>query len=296
MTPKSCEIKIGYQCNNRCLFCLNRHKITRKSPTTGQIINHILNAKKKGIRIIALTGGEPTIRKDFLTLCNFIVKHGMYLIIHSNGRMFYSETFVKKLSEISKFRFLISVHGHNAEIHDKLTKATNSFRQTKNGITNLLSHGHIVNTNTVINTMNLNHLPKITSFLKDLGVEHIVLTFPEIQGAAEDNIDLIPTYIQGVKYLRQSINEIKDNNYTLVNFPLCVIPEEMEHIKVKEPFSDYESGKYWEDASERDKTKNIKLPICEKCKFLKSCPGISKKYFERYGDSEFCTEVLDKHS
>ncbi len=287
---KVCELKIGYLCNNRCVFCLNRHRVNLGNLTTGKLINALLLAKKKGHKTIALTGGEVTIRKDFFTILSFAKKHNLQIIIHTNGRMCYYEHFVKKLTSIGNYQFLVSLHAHTSEIHDKLTTVKNSFYQTSTGIKNLIKYGHIVNTNTVINKLNMKYMEQIADFLISLNVAVIALTFPECQGAALDNFDqVVPKYTDVASFIKKAVMRFsaKKKEFFLVNIPQCIVPEFAANILERTPFSDIDFNGYWENALERDSTKTIKFSFCKSCKYYKTCPGVDKAYINFFGSDEF---------
>lgn len=284
------EIKTGFLCNNNCNFCLNSHKKIKKNLTTKQLIQNINFAKENNMNVITLTGGEPTIRNDFIQIVDYINKNGLGLVVHTNARMFFYERFVKNLSSIGKFQFLVSIHGHNARLQNFLTQ-TDSFKQTVKGIKNLIKYGHIVNSNTVINKYNQEYLVKIVKYLISLNINAIILTCPEPMGAALDNFDeVVPKYSEYKNKLIKCIDIVKKNKKKIfiVGAPPCILKDYEEYIFKIEGIMDIEFDSVWKNTLDRDKkTKLKKLKRCKECIKNKLCPGIYKAYLDKYGANEF---------
>ena len=137
------DIKLGYTCNNNCIHCVIANN--RKSAlavrgnvdrTTKEYMSELVDSRRRGVNYVTFTGGEPTIRKDILELVKFATKIGLRVSIQSNGRMFNYYKFAEELSKYD-INFVIAVHSHTPEIHDSITRAKGSFKQTMNGIKNL---------------------------------------------------------------------------------------------------------------------------------------------------------------
>ena len=62
---KKLIIELGDSCNNNCIFCSVKNK-ANVNLSTSEIKKRIQDAKMKGYKRIEFSGGEPTIRKDFL--------------------------------------------------------------------------------------------------------------------------------------------------------------------------------------------------------------------------------------
>ena len=83
-----CDLKVGFACNNRCLFCAQGEKRRQRGVVpAAQLIERLRGAYTPG-RGLVLTGGEPTVRKDLVGLVRVARGYGYSPIqIQTNGRM-----------------------------------------------------------------------------------------------------------------------------------------------------------------------------------------------------------------
>ena len=85
--------------------------------------------------------------------------------------MFYHKDYVKKitnsLQDENKFRIGCVLYGANSEIHDKITRSKNSFKQTLEGIKNLLQENIKVELRIPVNKINYENLPEIPYLIKN---------------------------------------------------------------------------------------------------------------------------------
>ena len=97
---KRVDIKLGYQCNNFCRFCIvapKRNKFPNKS--AGEVKDALKKARDECNGVIFM-GGEPTIQKNLIYYVKY-AKDLNYEEIHitSNGRMFSLKDYCRELSE-----------------------------------------------------------------------------------------------------------------------------------------------------------------------------------------------------
>jgi molybdenum cofactor biosynthesis enzyme MoaA len=87
---KYTDIKIWYECNNYCFFCIQWDKRKKyKSRTLDEIKNILLSEYKKGVKWVNFTWWEPTIHKTLIPAVEY-AKEIWYLIIkiQSNWQTF----------------------------------------------------------------------------------------------------------------------------------------------------------------------------------------------------------------
>ena len=86
------DLKVGFSCNNKCVHCVIEDKAKYRDLYTQEIFDIIKNEVKD--EDITLTGGEPTIRNDFLDILKFIKNNtNSKIILQTNGRKFKDEKF-----------------------------------------------------------------------------------------------------------------------------------------------------------------------------------------------------------
>ncbi len=289
------DIKIGFQCNNRCKFCVQGDKrdfcIFKNREEVEKAMNE---AYQQGKREVVFTGGEPTLHPNFLELVSSAKNKGFNEIqIQTNGRLFAYDNFCLKTIQAGANQFGPALHGPNAKIHDFLTGAQGSFNQTIQGIKNLKKLNQYVLTNTVITTKNYKFLPQIARLLIDLGVDQYQFAFIHLGGRAGENKDWIaPRKSEVMKYVKKGLDiGIKVNKKVMTEaIPYCLMQGYEDYIaeRVIPDSVVYDAGFVVEDYAQyrREKGK-AKGPNCEKCKYNQICEGPWKEYPELFGWGEF---------
>jgi len=291
---KKIDLKLGFACNNNCRFCVVAHKRKWGDRTTEEAKRELKQIKNPQNKNLVLTGGEVTIRKDILELISYAKSLGFKAIdIQTNGRMCSSSKFAQRLVEAGASFFLVSIHDWNKKAQDFLTRAPGSFAQTTAGIANLAKLNVGLKTNTVINTLNYNHLPKLAKLLISSGVKSIQLSFPHGLGNAWDNFnEMVPTYVETAPYIHKFIDLCRKYNVEspIRAVPFCFMQSYEEHIddvkvestevrEIAQVISDYKKWRREEGKSQG--------PPCGGCKYSKICEGPWRDYIQKRGWGEF---------
>jgi MoaA/NifB/PqqE/SkfB family radical SAM enzyme len=180
-----------------------------------------------------------------------------------------------------------SIHGHTAELHEKLVRVPGAFEQTVNGIKNMVSENLYTLSDTVIVKQNYGVLPEITKFLFGLGVNQVQLSFVHPMGNALKNFDdVIPNISDIEKPLKTAVGIADGLGKTLTTegVPLCFLKGMESHaIESMLPETEIES----EDLNQiRKVEEKRKSANCEKCKKFRVCEGIWNEYAEKRGLGE----------
>ncbi|MBN2112450.1 radical SAM protein [Candidatus Woesearchaeota archaeon] len=297
MKIKKTVILMGYSCNNKCIFCCNENKRQKiKDKTTEEVKKDIINAKKSGADYIEFIGGEPTIRKDILGIIAFAKKLDFRTImIATNGRMFSKKDFARKIIECGLSHIVFSIHGHNAELHDKLTQVPGSFEQLREGIKNLQEIGFKnIGSNTTIVKQNYKNLLEIGKLIFGMGIRNSEFIFVDpTHGATKNNfLEVVPTYEQVSPYVNNLLKfgrEIKARHWHVRYYPLCYVNEEY-HSQISElhetqTFHTEHIAPDFINKSVEKNRKSIartKIYKCEKCAYSDKCEGYWKEYLKYY--------------
>lgn len=290
---KKALIKVGYICNNNCIFCwTDRFKDKVKvNSTTKEILKKIDFAQGIGVSTLILTGGEPTIRKDLFKICKYIKEKGFFLGLGSNGRIFSYEGVLERLIKENLTFLHISFLSNKKQIHNNITQ-TKSFEQSTKGIKKAINYGLNPIINLVVQKQNMNYLKETIDFLIGLGVKIIRISLVEPAGKAKKNIQVLPEVATASLKIAEAM-EYGRSRGIYIGFdglPLCF-------IKRKDLFTDLRRMGivYISEAFEKkfypvDHDNRTKLPACKNCR-IKECPGIYKGYIDLLG-KEKINEVL----
>jgi|GEM_PF-233226 len=291
---KRADIKVGFSCNNHCLFCVQGKKRDKFGDKELGEIKKEMDQAIKDCQGIVLTGGEPTIRPDILEIVGYAKKLGFQVIqIQSNGRMFAYQDFCEKAIKSGANEFSPALHGHISDLHDYLTTAKGSFDQTVKGIQNLKKLGQKVVTNTVITKSNYRHLPEIAKLLVSLGVDQYQFAFVHPLGSAYENFgSIVPRMSLIEPFIKRGLDiGIKKGKIVMTEaIPYCFMKNYegfiAERIIPETKIFDYR--KIVDDFTKaRQNEGKAKGKNCQNCFYNKICEGPWREYPEKLGWAEF---------
>jgi len=285
-------IKLDYRCNNRCLFCSTGTQ-GNAFLSFNELKELILSITPKEYDIVTLSGGEVTLRKDFLEILEFIKNAGFKINIQTNARKFNDDEFAKSVSKIGIENFLISFHGHTIDSFEEVTRVKNSYDETVNGIKNLKKHDQSIVSNTVISTLNYTDLNNIASLLCHLEIDVIKFVYIRAFGYAKDKYsNLCPSFLKSNNYLDQAIAHILKNKKVVLTegVPFCKLKSDKSvagelYIPNNVNFNDKHNHE--ENFSEYELIYHAKGNLCSSCNFNVLCKGPWKEYVDLYGYEEF---------
>ncbi|MAG50275.1 hypothetical protein CL621_01380 [archaeon] len=293
-------IVTGYKCNNNCRFCYDSNKRKIPDETTNKIISDLREGRKNRCRYVDFIGGEPTIRKDIITLIKYAKKLGYTRIcMTTNGRMLSYEPFLEKIINAGLNSVIFSIHGHTPELHDFQTRVKGSFNQLLKGLENVQKKAKQkkiqIGSNTTITKLNYNYLPEIGNFLVKKRIKNSEFIFVDPTGEAYNNFEeIIPKISELSPYLKKLLDigiQNKIPHWHIRYFPFCYLEEYEDYISEKKsPFQKEihlgpEFVNYDVDDS-RKKISKIKSEKCKECKFDDFCEGVWIEYSKRYGLDE----------
>jgi len=288
------ELTLGYACNYNCVFCSIEPGKRKISKTTLEALADISRAQKEGFRTIGFGGGEPTIRPDIIRLAAAAKASGFQTIrVQTNGIMLSYPGFAGRLAEAGANYFKFSIHGHSAEVHDRLTRVKGSFDRAVRGLRNARGAGARTSVDIVVNRLNYRFLPQyVEYFALGEGVSGIGLIYPIYEGNMKLNARRIGVSMtEALPYVREAVSLaggiLLDRNI-IFNVPYCLleksyhplIPGARLNLKVNSP------GAVEENVFLGSKGSKLRPKPCSVCPRLEDCGGIWKNYARIFGVSE----------
>lgn len=315
------HINTGASCNNNCLFCMegdHNGRYLEDNSISAPEIRAILE-KHRGAEEVCFTSGEPTINPELEQLVRCASELGYPRIsIMTNGRMLSHVPTARRLVDAGLNRFYISIHGHEARLHNGLTRTPDSFVQTVRGIDVVKAIGrrsaHPVelHTSTVVTKRNLPWLGEIYRFLRARGVDQVVFNAIEVNGRAMAFFDqLVPRYTDVAAAFERLVREAGTAQRGdrvmafLVDVPPCLtrgIPDfnrgfveqsthfsprfELERLgMLEEPAAD--QPLFAVERADIDRAQRGFHPRCDRCRYRSRCEGVWNNYAARFGWDEF---------
>jgi MoaA/NifB/PqqE/SkfB family radical SAM enzyme len=295
---KKTVIITGYRCNNNCVFCANADKRHAIDKPRRQIMAEIQGARARGRDYLEIIGGETTIRQDLISIIQWAKKNGFERIaIATNGRMLSYANYVKEFLASGITDIIFSIHGHNAKLHDSLTRSEGSFDQLLQGIRNVKKMGfENLGSNTTIVKKNYRHLPEIGRFIYGLGIRNAEFIFvdPTRGGAYDEFSRIVPRISLAAPFIKKclEIGKNKTLHWDIRYVPLCYFRgylDQISEIKEKQTFQTEHLApdfKNFDVENSRKEIGRIKTEACRRCSLYESCEGIWKEYYKRFGDRE----------
>ncbi len=170
-------VRLTYDCNNRCVFCLDSDTHDGEIRNREEIKEQILEGRRQGAERLILSGGEPTMHPDYVAFIKLGALAGYRKVqTVTNGRMFMYAPFLKKCLDAGLSEITFSLHGPNARIHDALVGVQGAFDEEMRGLDNVFADGRpIVNVDIVINRANVKHVPEMLRSFYEKGVREFDL-------------------------------------------------------------------------------------------------------------------------
>ena len=173
--PYRMDLAITYRCNNDCAHCYNAR--ARNFPELHtENWKHILDQLwALGVPHIVFTGGEATLRNDLPELIAHAESNGQITGLNTNARRLADPTYVQKLVDAGLDHVQITVESSDEQIHDEMMRAKGAFKQTIQGLKNVLDTRLYVMTNTTMLRTNVHTIPDTLDFLAEFGVPTVGL-------------------------------------------------------------------------------------------------------------------------
>ncbi|MFH1540005.1 MAG: radical SAM protein [bacterium] len=289
------DLKVGYTCNNNCKHCVvgdKRHAFSDRK--TGEIMEIMSWGRERCDRLV-LTGGEPSIRRDFPELLSHARAMGYSLNVQTNARAFSHKKYVEELVAAAgtDITIVVALLSSDPNCHNYLT-SSNSFRQTLRGINNLLEAGvREIIINTVVTKSNYRTFPRHAAILSRLGVHSVQYAFVHVLGNAQKNIhSVLPRKSIVAPYIKNALG-------VLMRSGVKARCEAMPYCLMR-GYEDCVSEAYIPDTVVADlgisildftgvrrEEEKLKGERCPECVHFSKCEGPWRQYPEMFGWEEF---------
>lgn len=166
--PKSVIWDVTYRCNLKCRHCLTESGEARKDElSTAQAIKLIDNLADARVFYLSLSGGEPLLRPDIVTILKHIASKNMQIEIASNG-VNISDKLLNEISALPVFHIQISIDGIGHQ-HDELRGVQGAFKASCASIKRIREHDIAVSISTTVTNRNIDSLESIIRLAAELG-------------------------------------------------------------------------------------------------------------------------------
>jgi len=150
-----------------------------------------------GIETISLSGGEPLESPYVTDFIRYVKKKGLRLLLYTCGNVESGKEIVpidsehfQLFKEVGVDKIIFSIHGPNAEIHEKVTTKAGSFNNLITSIKRAQDYKHTIELHFVPVLPNYRSLPEIINLARKLNISKIsILRFvPQGRGLLNQKV------------------------------------------------------------------------------------------------------------
>lgn len=123
-------LELTYRCNEKCIHCYIDDPENESSELSFSDYKKLLDdIRGLGCMGILLTGGEPTLHRDFLKIAFYAKQIGLMVDIYTNG-LCMDDSMMDQLIALKPNSISFSFYGGNAQSHDIITGVPGSFEKS----------------------------------------------------------------------------------------------------------------------------------------------------------------------
>src|ERR671930_480813 len=194
--PSTLIAELSYQCPLHCPYCSNPVDIGgekyRRELETEDWIRTFLQARRLGVLQLALTGGEPMLRRDLVELCAGARDAGLYSSLITAGVHFTRER-AEALKSAGLDHVQISIQSPNAEENDRIA-GNRSFEKKIAAARFARELDFPLTINCVLHRQNLDRIEEVLLLAEELGAQRLELANTQYYGwAVVNQRALLPT-------------------------------------------------------------------------------------------------------
>jgi len=191
--PRTCVWEITLACNLRCQHCGTRAgKSRRNELSTAQCLDVVTQLSHFGCELITLSGGEPTLRKDWDVVATEIAKRGIVVNMVTNG-VYRDEEAADDVAARAVAAGLanlgVSIDGPE-RVHDWV-RGEGTFARTMKAIERFTAAGIKVAVLTTVNRLNVSLLDEMRQIVLDAGAHQWRFQLGRPMGAMSDHADIV---------------------------------------------------------------------------------------------------------
>ena len=182
--PLSGSIALTHRCNLRCLHCRAASGCSESSCggrppeawvdggeelSTERILAALDGAAAAGCLFMLLTGGEPLLRRDFVTIYTHAKRLGMLVTVFTNGTLV-DDRILSLFVDLPPKGVEISIYGASAKTHDAVTGLPGSFDRCLRTVERFQERKITIGLTSLLMKKDIDEFPAIMRLAKLLGV------------------------------------------------------------------------------------------------------------------------------
>lgn len=199
-------LRVTRKCNLSCDFCLTPHSKDCNELSADEFLKILSFLKKKSLRAISISGGEPLLKTDIDKIIIGANNLGLSVTLTTNGTILTKQHIIA--IHQSKTRVKVSINGDNYS-HNKLANQ-NVFSTIDHNIDKMIEYGIELSLNTVITSKNFNVFDEVISYAINKGIKRIrfIVFIPRGRGYINSNQFML--LAKQIDYLVNNISNLNE--------------------------------------------------------------------------------------
>lgn len=190
-TPTHGHFELTFRCPLACDFCYCSCYISdahvARELNTDQVIRILEEAAQMGCLWITFSGGDPFLRKDFITIYKHAQSLGLIVSVFCSGLIFTQE-WRELFKSYPPFKLEFPLYGSSAAVHEAVSGIKGSFSKIITNLKRMQEDGISVRVKTKVTKKNLADVQSLRNFLEDefqLEFRSNYFLYPKLNGDSE---------------------------------------------------------------------------------------------------------------
>jgi radical SAM protein with 4Fe4S-binding SPASM domain len=174
LIPLDVSLELTWRCNFRCRHCYIPDFHASDGVPTPRLLELLEELSDMGTLFLALTGGEPLLRRDWEVIARRARGLGFLVTLLSNASLV-DEPIADTLAELAA-QVQVSFHSSDPEVFDRVTGRNGSFDRVVEGVKRLRDRSVAVELTVPVSRLNPDGAAGVPRLAEELGVEARVHT------------------------------------------------------------------------------------------------------------------------
>lgn len=169
--PEGLHVELTSACNLNCFYCYRDSgpAVKENRLPTRKLLEILFTLATKGLQVVELTGGEPLLHPDFISILDFCCRTFAQVSLLTNATLIDDGLIEKMLPYRNKIIINISLDSHIPQEHDRRCRVKGSFQKVTSAIRKLAEKRFFIRTAMAVDEVNWPHLEPTLLLSRELG-------------------------------------------------------------------------------------------------------------------------------